>query len=179
QPDGRYLALRGKLEAAGNMLQRALATAGDVLGLRHPQVVLGVIRLRSDSLRKAITRRQRCCTDKLFEASEDVPDLEPHVHTAIHNLGTVLAAQGQLEEAETMLRWEIEKSEQFFGPDNHETLASIHSLEGTLRMQGKYDKAELIYRQRLEKLVVEILRSMEICLELSFSIRAQVPAGSL
>jgi tetratricopeptide (TPR) repeat protein len=66
---------------------------------------------------------------------------------AAERLGTVLWHLGRLEEAEAVLRRNVEDRSRVFKPDHPQTLRSVYLLSRLLREQRRFDEAkDLAYR---------------------------------
>ena len=75
---------------------------------------------------------------------------DPDTLRVFGNLGTALAQQGRLEEAEQMHRLALEGLQGTLGLEHPDTLASLNTLGATLRQLGKLEEAEQVERQALE-----------------------------
>ena len=67
-----------------------------------------------------------------------------------NNLGSLLQAQGKLDEAEPLLREALDARRTTLGDQHPNTLASINNLGGLLMDQGKLKEAEALGREALE-----------------------------
>ena len=74
----------------------------------------------------------------------------PSTLTSVNNLGSLLEAQGKLEEAEVLYRRALEGFERVLGVDHPNTLTSVNNLGWLLQDQGKLEEAEVLYRRALE-----------------------------
>ena len=60
------------------------------------------------------------------------------------NLGLLLQAQGQLKDAEVLLREVLKASRATLGNRHEDTLVAINNLGSLLEAQGKYEDAEVL-----------------------------------
>ncbi|KOO30511.1 tpr domain protein [Chrysochromulina tobinii] len=66
------------------------------------------------------------------------------------NLGLLLQAQGQLKEAEVLLREVLKARRAMLGNRHEDTLVAINHMASLLDDQGKPDEAEVLYREGLK-----------------------------
>jgi tetratricopeptide (TPR) repeat protein len=74
----------------------------------------------------------------------------PDTLTSVGNLGSLLNAQGKLEEAEVLSRRALEGSERVLGVDHPDTLNSAFCLGSLLYKQGKLEESVSLLRRALE-----------------------------
>ena len=65
---------------------------------------------------------------------------------SVYNLGSLLQARGELDEAEPLFREVVQGLREVLGPKHPDTLASINSLGALLQAQGKHEEADVISR---------------------------------
>ena len=75
----------------------------------------------------------------------------PDTIISINNMGSLLANQGKLAEAEPYYRDTLEKSRRVLGAEHPDTITSINNMGLLLENQGKLAEAEPYYRDALEK----------------------------
>lgn len=75
----------------------------------------------------------------------------PDSLSSMADLASLLAAQGKLEQAETLHRQALAKSREILGEQHTDTLTSINNLAVLLQDLGKLDEAETLYREGLSK----------------------------
>jgi tetratricopeptide (TPR) repeat protein len=91
-------------------------------------------------LREALEKRRRVRGEE-----------HPSTLTAINNMGSLLQAQGKLDQAEPYYREALEVSRRVLGEEHPDTLTSINNLGSLLRSQGNFAEAEPYVREALEK----------------------------
>jgi tetratricopeptide (TPR) repeat protein len=74
----------------------------------------------------------------------------PETARADANIGTVLGAQGKLEQAEPYLRRALERFEQAFGPQHPTVGAAVGNLATNLARRERYDEAIVLLQRALE-----------------------------
>ncbi len=80
----------------------------------------------------------------------ELGDEHPDTLNSINSLGALLDGQGNLDEAEPLLREALEISRRELGNGHPSTLTSINNLGLLLYSQGKLDEAEQLLREGLE-----------------------------
>ena len=68
----------------------------------------------------------------------------PHTLTLINNLGSLLQARGELEEAEPLYREALVASREVLGPRHPSTLKLINRLGRLLKARGELEEAEAL-----------------------------------
>ena len=74
----------------------------------------------------------------------------PETLTSVNNLGSLLQAQGKLEEAEVLKRRALKATEHILGVDHPETLLTMYNLAALLYQKGDLSSAESFARRSLE-----------------------------
>ena len=70
---------------------------------------------------------------------------------ALGALGALLLDQGNVTEAEPMLRQAADRSRRVLGPDHADTLSAVNNLGFLLKAEGKFDESEVLWRDTLER----------------------------
>ena len=74
----------------------------------------------------------------------------PDTLSSVNNLGSLLKAQGKLEEAEVLYRRALEGRERVLGVDHPDTLLSMYNFADFLEQKGDLSSAESFARRSLE-----------------------------
>ena len=107
--------------------------------LANTLLELGLLDRATEPQERALAARRRVLGD-------DHPD----TLNSICNMGMLLEAQGELEEAEPYCREAMETSRRVLGVEHHNTLTCINNMGLLLQSQGKLEEAERYYREALE-----------------------------
>ena len=70
--------------------------------------------------------------------------------TGLYNLAFVLNAKGHLDEAERLLRQDVELSREVYGAEHRKTLEATSQLASVLINEGRPDEAEVLLRHCLD-----------------------------
>ena len=110
-----------------------------------PLVAIGVIvacvyvKINIGRVREALAARR-----------ETLGNRHPRTITSLNNLGTLLKAQGSLDEAMPLMREALEASRATLGDSHPDTLASIYNLGLLLEQSGALDDAATLLTEELE-----------------------------
>jgi tetratricopeptide (TPR) repeat protein len=84
------------------------------------------------------------------EIANTMADVNGEVSYALHMMGTLLSARGNLGKAEKMYQRALEGYEKAWGPDHTSTLDTVNNLGNLYADQGKLADAEKMYQRALE-----------------------------
>merc|ERR1712157_215523 len=76
-------------------------------------------------------------------------DWHPDLQESVNNLGTLLYAQGKLDESEPLLREALSSKTLNLGGNHPRTYMAMNDLGMLLRAQGRLDEAESLFREAL------------------------------
>ncbi len=94
---------------------------------------------------------------KTIRMMEQIPSYQyqtfPHIHVvklrAVSNLGLILLTQGKLAEAESIISWTIDESEQLMGTLSAAYIANLNNKARLLQLNGKYTEAEKLFDEAI------------------------------
>jgi non-specific serine/threonine protein kinase/serine/threonine-protein kinase len=162
------------LEAERAELERVLAGADftgialDVLGEQvfegalealksfenQPLVQAQLLQVVADTLKElGLWERALAPQEQALEIRRrELGDEHSSTLTSTGNLGTLLQAQGKLDDAEPLFREALEAQRRTLGDEHPHTLGTINNLGRLFQAQGKLDAAEPLLREALETL---------------------------
>ena len=141
---------QGKLEAAEQMYERALAVYEKAPSIEHTLTLdtvnnLGIIYADQGKLEAAEQMFERALAG--YEKALGVD----HTLTldTVHNLGALYTGQGKLEAAEQMYKRALAGCEKALGAEHTSTLDTVNNLGSLYRNQGKLEAAEQMFERAL------------------------------
>ncbi|KAK3145155.1 hypothetical protein QOZ80_4AG0324080 [Eleusine coracana subsp. coracana] len=151
QEDPVGLAAAASEQAEGNATGLQRIEDGSVISNEHTVKW----RIFTDNARDYFQKRQLDEAEKLFqaalhEAKEGFGLRDPHVASALNNLGEFYRLRKEYEKAELLYLEAIEILEESFGPDDIRVGTALHSLGICYHLQHKFSPAQACYERALK-----------------------------
>src|SRR6266568_2546559 len=145
---GSYLYFHAQYADAEPLLKQALTIREQVLGSKHPDMVISLNNLallyRAQS---KYAEAELLLRHVLENQEQESGRWEPGMIQSLIDLAFLCQIQSRYEEAEQLMKRALDISEQVLGPQHFLTVRSLNYVAGLYRIQGKYEEAEQLMKR--------------------------------